>query len=128
MKRKRLLWIVSLLMGITAAFLLFAPSQGSISRMAYNRIQLGMSKDDVLAIMTLPPGNYSTDFYTSVDEESEGRLGTGRGLWWISNHALVEVEFDEQEEVCGKKLHIIQTQGSVQQKLKRFWWSIRSWF
>jgi hypothetical protein len=87
-----------------------------------------MSKDDVLAIMMLPPGDYTTDFYTSAGEESEGQLQTGRRLWWISNHAMIEVEFDEREEVCWKDLHTIQSERSVQQKLRRFWSSIKSWF
>jgi hypothetical protein len=127
-KRKRLFWIISLLTAITAAVWLFAPRQGPISRTAYGRIQLGMSKDDVLAVMMVPPGDYTTDFYTSVGEESEGHLQTGKRLWWISNHALVEVYFDEQEQVCGKELHIIQTQGSIQQKIESLRWSIKSWF
>ncbi len=128
LKRKRLLWIVSLLAAITAAGWFLVPSQGPITRTAYGRIQLGMSKDDVSAIMILPPGDYTTDFYTSVDEQSEGRSRSGRRLWWISNHAMIEVEFDEREEVCWKDLHIIETERSVQQKLRRFWWSIRSFF
>jgi hypothetical protein len=128
LKRKGLLWIVSFLAAVTAAIWLFAPTQGPINRKAFSRIQLGMSKADVWAIMMLEPGDYSTDFFTSVDEESEGRSQSGRRLSWISNHAIIDVEFDEREQVCWKNLHIMETQSSIQQKLRRLWWAVKSWF
>ena len=127
MKRKRLLWIVSLLATITAAVWLVAPSQGPISRAAYGRIQIGMPKEDVLTIMKLPPGDYSDDFYTSFAEESEGHLSTGRRLRWINNHVGIEVQFGQDEEVCRKELYMIQTLNSISAKLRRHWWSIKSW-
>jgi hypothetical protein len=128
MKKNHLLWIVSTLAIIVAAIWLLAPSQGPISRTAYGRIRLGMSRDDVMAIMMVPPGNYATDFHTSVGEVSEGRSKAGVRLWWISDNAMIDVEFDEREEVCWKDLHVIETERSIQQKLRLFWSSIKSWF
>ena len=128
MKWKRLLWIASLLAAIMAAIWLFGPSEGPISRTAYARINLGMTKDNVLAIMQLPPGSYTTEFHTSVNEESEGQPQGGKQLWWASNDAMIDVEFDEREEVCWKSFHTMETTKSLRQKLRRFWWSINSWF
>jgi hypothetical protein len=70
---KRLRWIAPLLLATMVAILLFRPSEGPISRSAYGRIKLGMTKDNVLAIMQVPPGAYTTEFHTSVSEDSEGQ-------------------------------------------------------
>jgi hypothetical protein len=128
MRWKRLLWFASLLAAIMAAIWLFGPSEGPISRTAYGRIKLGMTKDNVLAIMQLTPGAYTTEFHTSVSEESEGQPQNGERLWWTSNDAMIDVEFDEREEVCWKGFHAMETERSLHQKLRRFWWSIKSWF
>jgi hypothetical protein len=128
MKWKRLLWIASLLIAIMAAIWLFGPSEGAISRTAYGRIKLGMTKDNVLAIMQFPPGAYTTEFHTSVSEESEGQPHNGERFWWTSNDAMIDVEFDEREEVCWKSFHAMETERSLHQQLRRFWWSIKSWF
>jgi len=134
MKGKPVLWIVSLLAVIAAVMWLFAPSQGPISRTAYGRIRLGMSENDVLAIMTIPPGSYSSNYSTALHEssdrrfQSDGRTQSGRRSWWISDHAMIEVEYDEQEEVCWKELHTFSIEESFHQRLRRFWWSIRRSF
>jgi hypothetical protein len=78
--------------------------------------------------MQLPPGAYGTEFHTSLSEESEGQPQGGKQLWWSSNDTIINVEFDEREEVCWKSFHTMETTKSLRQKLRRFWWSINSWF
>jgi hypothetical protein len=128
MNRKRLFLVTSSLAAILAAIWLFAQSHGPTSQAAYDHIKQGISGDEVLAIMTDPPGNYATDFYTAVGGVEEGRRRGGRRLTWISDHAMIDVELDEQGRVCWKQFLNLETAKSAPQQLRRFWWSVKPQF
>jgi hypothetical protein len=113
---------------LSIALFLIVSSRGPITRTAYNRIKEGMSEDEVLGILVLPPGNYSTDFYTAVSEEEEGKRKSSKRLGWIGDEAMIDVEFDDRGKVCWKAFHEIQTRGSFPQQLKSLWWSVRRMF
>ena len=130
MKTRHAIWLGLILAVIALSIALFLIdwSGGPISRTAYTRINEGMSEADVLGILVVPPGNYSTDFYTAVSNEEEGERRYGKHLWWIGDQAMIDVELDDQGKVCWKAFHTIQTRGSLSQKVKSLWWSVRRMF
>src|SRR5262249_596333 len=81
---------------LTIALLRMGLPPDPISRRAYSRIEEGMSEEDVRGIFVLPPGNYATDFYTAVSNEEEGQRKYGKCLDWITDHAMIDVEFDDR--------------------------------
>jgi hypothetical protein len=129
--KRRIVVILLLVAALVLAVLLFLTADdGPIGLARYNRIQGGMSKDEVLAIIGLPPGNHSTDFYTSVsvEQSSESKEGVVGEVCWISNTGMITVGLDDQERVRWKSFHRLETQGSWQVKLRSWWWAVRKSF
>src|SRR4051812_22734585 len=107
MKRRRVL-VIGLAVALiitTGALLLYVARRGPISHVAYEQIRVGMTEEDVQAVLVLPPGNHATDFYTAVGKEEQGQKGGGSPQWWTSNIGMIEVEFDAEGKVCWKAFH-----------------------
>jgi hypothetical protein len=78
-----------LLIALLAAALLLAPTPrraSAITRENFDRIQVGMTKADVEAILGGPPGKY-TDRPDPVDYH-----GISFRHWWIGDEAVITIE------------------------------------
>jgi hypothetical protein len=53
--KRRFVWISFLLALLALAVVLFVSADGPVGRASYNKIKEGMSREDVLAIIGLPP-------------------------------------------------------------------------
>jgi len=125
---RRLVWISFLLALLALAVVLFVSADDPVGRASYNKIKEGMSREDVLAIIGLPPGNHSTDFYMAVSVERTSESREGEIVWWVSNTGMIEVGFDDQEKVRWKSFHRLETQHSMRAKLRSWWESVRKFF
>jgi hypothetical protein len=123
--KRRLFWISILLALLALAVVLLVSADGPVGRGSYNRIKEGMSREEVLAIIGLPPGNHSTDFYTSVSVERTSESREGEIVWWVSNTGMIEVGLDDQEKVRWKSFRRLETQNSTRAKLRSWWESVR---
>src|SRR5262245_27997778 len=94
MKRRWLkLWVLVAGLGLASfAYLLFASASGGINRMSVLRIKVGMSCEEVDAVIGLPHGDYS--------KSSFGRLplamyfGSGEEVrFWYGNTGTITVWF-----------------------------------
>jgi hypothetical protein len=106
---------------LVLAVVLFVSLDGPVGRARYNQIKEGMSREEVLTIIGLPPGNHSTDFYTAVSVERTSESREGEIVFWVSNTGMIEVGFDDQEKVLWKSFYRLETQHSMRANL-RFWW------
>jgi hypothetical protein len=122
--KRRLLWISFALAVVVAVVVLFTLADGPVGRASYDKIQVGMSREEVVAIIGLPPGNHATDFYTAVSAERIGHSVGGESLSWISNTGMIEVGLDDQKKVCSNAYWRLEAQHSLRAKLRSWWSSI----
>jgi hypothetical protein len=73
-----------------------------INRQNYLKIQIGMTVDEVTALMGHPPGNYArpTSSISATEGESTGEI-THEQLFWFGDSGFVVVNFDDNNCVRG---------------------------
>jgi hypothetical protein len=108
--RKRVLrWAVlfAALAGLGLAALWWAaPAPGSSWR-SDHRIELGMTEQEVAAILTLPPGSHldlAEDerlVYDHAAAASKGVRDAAKGYSWVGNEGNLGVSFDAADRVVG---------------------------
>jgi hypothetical protein len=107
--RRRAIWIGLFAAVITlfVALVLLVSADGLINRTVFNQIEQGMSEDEVLSIVGIPPTGW--DKY-------------GHRRWWCGRHFSILVEFDDQGRVTRKLFPQSPSQ------LESLWWSVRGLF
>ncbi len=108
--RKRVRWWAGAFTAVAALglVLLWWMTPGSpIGWHSYRRIELGMSAQEVEAIVGLPPGSHlelaegETVVYDHAAEASKGELNGPKGYSWVGNAGNLGVTFDAADRVVG---------------------------
>jgi hypothetical protein len=109
MTRRRLLLfglpIALVVLGV--ALWLLWPRSSAITPENYERIQGGMTFEQVQAILGGPPGNYGVHdprIVQSRDAIDVARLADCRYLQWYDSAHMIGVQFDVDDRVVGKDL------------------------
>jgi hypothetical protein len=104
MERRALLLVVAaIILGLTLYVVRHrnAPRAHNISWGTYNKIQEGMTEEQVTALLGVPPGDYSK----SIAAVRGGRYGLLVGFrqeeWW-SDTGVIRVYFNPDGAVAGK--------------------------
>jgi hypothetical protein len=91
-----------------------------INRQNYHKIQIGMTVDEVTALMGQPPGNYAkpTSVIVVPDGESMGDTTPGQ-KFWMSDSGFIIVVLDENDRVRGAAFTRVQD-DSILGRVYRF--------
>jgi hypothetical protein len=91
-----------------------------INRQNYHKIQVGMTLDEVTALMGHPPGNHAkpTSVIVVPDSESMGDTAPGQ-KFWMSDSGFIIVVLDENDRVRGAAFTRVQD-ASILGRLYRF--------
>jgi hypothetical protein len=120
MKRKRA-WILPLVIPVVVLLWLFF-STDRISPQSYDRIMLGMTQEEVEAIIGLPPGDYYSGpmgvfgrgpFVLLTDAEGEGGMNSPMSFW-RGDTWQINVTLNENREVVGRSLSSLHAPVSGQ--------------
>jgi outer membrane protein assembly factor BamE (lipoprotein component of BamABCDE complex) len=108
MKRRLIAAATALAVAVgVAAFCTSRGKQGSITVAQYQKIQVGMTRQQVYDLLGGPPRNESNvclcAYHTSDRYwwDSLFRSEVGPGEWWGPD-IVVDITFDGQNKVCGK--------------------------
>ncbi len=88
-----------------------AVPQPGINRQNFHKIQMGMTVDEVTALMGHPPGNYAgpTSFITMTSQgESIGNTAKPASQAWMSDSGCIMVVLDENDCVTGANFISVQ--------------------
>jgi hypothetical protein len=109
MRRRRLL-----LFGLAAGLIVLAvgtwllwPQPTAITEENYGKIRVGMTREEVEAILGGPAGRYGfpgASIVQTHDAIDVPRLAECRYLQWIDSRRMVGVQFDADHRVVGKDL------------------------
>jgi hypothetical protein len=77
---------------------LLPPGHG-INLESYDKIQIGMTLEEVKVLLKVPPGDYSTRPY--LRHKSEDRRGFNWELQWIGNDCRIGLRLDKRRKVAG---------------------------
>src|SRR5689334_11185034 len=117
-KRSLLLLAMSAITVVCGWLALSNAMAPSINRQAFERIQLGMSEEEVEHILGGPPGRYTNRrIYIPME-------GTTFQRWWIGSQAVVIVSFDFGNEkdatrrVAGKSYESVPAE-TLDEMLRR---------
>jgi hypothetical protein len=125
MKRKRLLLIFGCLAAVLLAgyvtLRLTAPRH-AITSTNVQAIQEGMTEAEVVEILAVPAGNYSTGKYQGVEHYAIVSLIFSRGgKVWLGDEAGIWVQFDQAGKVCDKScVWFTRPEESLLAKLRRW--------
>jgi hypothetical protein len=113
---KRKLVIVKALEAIAMPLIVFliVPQPDPITRATYDRIELGMTQEEVVALVGLPPGAYADNKATTIDEcdfggyqckgTTEQFLDDPIAHWfWSTNNGTLAVGFDKNGKAFFKQ-------------------------
>ncbi|MBI3824357.1 MAG: hypothetical protein HY289_16955 [Planctomycetes bacterium] len=112
--------VLMVAMGIAIYFVQEYRPFDAVSRLGYNRVELGMSLEDAEKAIGCPPGNHgyrrkvkggSTSNYLECVESAGARAKEDMGpqitlKYWAGSHFWIEILFDENNKVIGKALNI----------------------
>lgn len=112
MKLRLVLLLVSLACVVVGSILVRRSfSTGPINRANFERIQEGMTLQDVCQLIGLPPGKYGAKFRTRVQvlpDEAESfwhRSDNKRYVYWVSDDSEIIVSVSPDERITGKMLY-----------------------
>ena len=123
MRKRRLLWLGVAACLILAGFaLLFLLSKCLVTRENCEKIERGMTKQHVEALLGGPAGDYSSGLYYAEFVNNNG--GFFEKEEWVGNQAAVRVWFDVKGEVFEKELAEVRPTsvgfwGWVHRRLRR---------
>ena len=104
MTRKRLLLILAcfaaMLMAGYVTLRLTAPGRHQITEENCKAIQIGMTEEEVNAILGVESGDYSTGAYKE-DTAYKLLIRQGSGKAWIADDAAIRVSFNEAGKVAA---------------------------
>jgi hypothetical protein len=81
-----------------------------INRLNFHKIQIGMTVDEVTALMGHPPGLYADprSIHLTGRAEGWGQVGSGLKSWGASESGFIMVHLDENNHVCGAQFYSVQ--------------------
>ncbi len=133
-KRKLLLVLLvlalPLLLFIVPRLLQRPPLGDRITPEAYERLRVGMTREEVQAAIGLPPGDYrrnrgAAKVYTALDGNIPQDIGKSSGLafvdWW-GDENMIGVWVDAQGKVAGTAIS-----KPIPQREAGIWESFRRW-
>jgi hypothetical protein len=120
--RKR--WLAALaiaLLLVGVIFPLLFPRPSKVTRAAYERIEKGMSREEVEAILGGPPGDYTTRPTLPGLTTADSILDTG---WW-GDEGIILLDFNDSGAVTQK--HFIEVMKLDQGPLATWRWRFERW-
>src|SRR5713226_2640438 len=105
MKKKFLALLICLVL-VFLAYPYFAPKP-QVNRTNYEKIQLGMTSNEVQAILRVPPGDYSTGpvhFHSVKQLALAGIVPPGKEKTWNCDDGQITLWFDNQGVVVFKHM------------------------
>src|SRR5260370_37702519 len=90
-----------------------------VSKEDCNRIQIGMTREEVEWTIGIPPGNYVSDYYDYIPPPSS--LADYGVVEWVSDEGAINVWFDEEDRVERVEFE------SVAVFEQSWFWRFRKW-
>ena len=121
MRERRLLWLAAAtLLGLGVGTILLSAQRlrSGITRKNFDRIQEGMTEEEVEEILSDPPGIY-TDRPIIVPMS-----GTMFRLWWIGDEGVLTIELtlDQPRRVSHKEFDSIPPESFAERCRRRYRW------
>jgi outer membrane protein assembly factor BamE (lipoprotein component of BamABCDE complex) len=106
MRRRYLLFgLLAAMIALVAGTCFLWPRTSAITEENYAKIRVGMTREEVEAVLGGPAGNYG--FYSerivqTRDDIDVPRLAECRYLQWIDSRHMIGIQFDAEHRVVGK--------------------------
>ena len=120
--KKRILLLA--LLAVIGFLLIVHWTSPQINRLTFDRIQIGMSESDLVALLNCRPGKYTTDSIASLIDGPNLSLHSRRRSW-IGDGGAIVVTFDADGEVDGKSFLEARGDGGFLARVRQWFESFR---
>jgi hypothetical protein len=128
MNRKRIIvaaLVLAIFLNALGFFIIPMLTRSKINKDNFERIRIGMSEEEVDAILGGPERDETNGDYAGARFDRYIKASTGwsdpRWKRWVSKNGSIDVQFDEQRQVCYRDFQEVRYVGwTLYQRAKMF--------